>query len=81
MSRFRRKPTEIEAWQYDGATAFEGSGICECEDQPPHVHTAHGQIVILTPGDWIAPEPDGRGHYPIKPDIFASSYEPIGEPS
>jgi hypothetical protein len=44
----------------------------------PHVHTIHdGQIVNLEVGDWIMPEPDGKHFYPIKPDIFEATYEPV----
>ena len=32
---------------------------------------------IVTPGDWIATGAQGE-HWPIKPDIFAATYEPVG---
>jgi hypothetical protein len=38
---------------------------------------AHGQRTYLAPGDWVIAEPDGRGHYPCKPDIFRSTYQPV----
>lgn len=31
---------------------------------------------IVTPGDWIATGVHGE-HWPIKPDIFAKTYEPV----
>jgi hypothetical protein len=34
------------------------------------------QHVFLSEGDWIVPEPDGEHFYPIKPDVFAATYEP-----
>jgi len=44
----------------------------------PHVHTAHqNQIVVVVSGDWILPEPDGIHYYPVKPDIFANTYEEL----
>lgn len=43
------------------------------------VVTAHGQAVYLEPGDWVVPEPDGVHFYPVKPDIFAATYEPVDE--
>lgn len=46
-----------------------------------YVTTAHGQTVILEDGDWVIPEPSGPhtiafAAYPVKPDIFAATYEP-----
>jgi hypothetical protein len=43
----------------------------------PYVRTAHQQIVFLEPGDWVVQEPGGQGAYPVKPDIFAATYEPV----
>ena len=34
---------------------------------------------IVCPGDWIITEPDGKGFYPCKPDVFAAKYEPAPE--
>lgn len=86
MSRYKSRPRTIEAEQY-----FEGGeddpvyvpGVCRCdlalevgETIRPHVHTAHsGQRVDLEHGDYVVPEPDGRGYYPIKPDIFWKHWE------
>lgn len=42
-----------------------------------YVVTTHGQRVYLADGDWITAEPNGDGYYPIKPDIFAATYEPV----
>ena len=43
-----------------------------------HVHTMHNnQAVILEPGDWIIPEPDGIHYYPVKPAVFEATYEPV----
>jgi hypothetical protein len=86
MSQFRKKPVVIEATQYlpeldEGGGRF--SGVCFCGEgeqrkRAAHVHTAHaGQMVFLEPGDWVTAEPDGRGYYPIKPDIFAATYDPL----
>jgi hypothetical protein len=43
------------------------------------VTTIHGQWTKVVDGDWILPEPDGEHFYPCKPEIFAATYEPIGE--
>lgn len=46
------------------------------EDQP-HVITIHLQKAFLKPGDWILPEPDGEHYYPVRPEIFANTYEAV----
>jgi hypothetical protein len=86
MPRFRRKATETEAeqWfpgrpmagvQYDREyTAGDPDGE-RLVREGAYVVTAHGQRVYLSPGDWVLPEPDGRGFYPVKPDIFAKTWD------
>lgn len=90
--KFRKKSTVIEAEQWfpgKKVTGVQGDNpnmICGCvalrgaKASVPHVHTAHNnQAVDLEPGDWIVAEPDGRGYYPIKQDIFAANYIAINE--
>jgi hypothetical protein len=88
VPRFMKKPIVVEAEQWFpgkrvvGVWGDEGQEMCPCfrvggAHNHPHVMTAHDQIIRLEPGDWIIPEPDGRGHYPCKPDIFAATYEPV----
>ena len=86
MSKFRKKPIVVEAWQHTtyGTGMFtKTKGVCQshsCYGQNPfmHVHTIHnGQICAVQEGDWIIPEPDGIHFYPVKPDIFEVSYDPI----
>lgn len=85
MARFRRKQSEVVAWQWNGETQGNMEGVCQCEtNSEPHLHTAHvtnfapkGQLVFLSKGDWIIPEQSGPYYYPCKPDVFASTYEPI----
>jgi hypothetical protein len=89
MAKFRKKvdPKVYEAEQYLGPSQRPYvKGICgdaDCGmgmDNVDHVHTAHHwQAVQLEPGDWVMPEPNERGYYPIKPDIFADRYEPVDE--
>ena len=85
MTKFRKKPVEIEAEQY---VKYGGlvKGMCNSRscfssgNTEPHVHTIHNnQIVNLEVGDWIIPEPDGKHHYPIKPDILKATYDPIDD--
>lgn len=82
--KVRKKPVVVEAEQY---TAYGKlvKGMCNSQscyvsgNTKPHVHTIHGgQIVNLDVGDWIIPEPDGKHYYPVKPDIFAETYEIVG---
>jgi hypothetical protein len=92
VPKFRKKPVVREAEQYDGPSsvgmneplphapagvvwfAFDNSG-----ERYPVVKTAGGQRVRIKPGDWVLAEPNGRGHYPCDPDIFAAEYEPVEE--
>jgi len=41
------------------------------------VVTAHGQRAYLADGDYVVEEPDGRGYYPVKPDIFEKRWESV----
>ncbi len=80
MPKFRKKPVVIEAEQY---LLKKTAPIGVCLDvrhgvDVPHVHTIHNnQAVVLAPGDWIIPEPDGIHFYSCKPDIFEATYEPV----
>jgi hypothetical protein len=82
MAKFRRKPIVIDAVQWDGLARVRGmcdGAVCglKPENWSEHVHTMHdGQMVELTPGDWIIPEPDGVHFYPCKPEVFSATYEP-----
>ncbi len=85
--QFRKKPVVIDAEQYVEYGKLV-KGMCNSRscytagNNKPHVHTIHeNQMVILKVGDWIIPEPDGEHFYPVKPDIFEATYEPVaGEP-
>lgn len=90
MAKFRKKPVVIEAEQYRHPS-MQPRGVCFCTQGAPvasedpsesraHVHTIHdGQIVMLEPGDWIIPEPDGEHFYPCKDSIFQATYEPVDD--
>lgn len=83
MPRFRKKPVVIEAEQYAPERAHNIRSLCRNMSCVPanlgaHIHTIHDdQIVVLEPGDWIIPEPDGIHFYPCKPLIFEATYEPV----
>ncbi len=79
MPKFRKRPVVVEAEQFLGFYPPYIDGLptgVEVDGNRAFVVTAHGQRVYLEPGDWVIAEPDGRGHYPCKPDIFAATYEP-----
>ena len=86
--KFRKKPLIVEAYQWfpqpedtdelpqPGVfreVSFGGYG------ERYYIITAHGQKAFLDPGDWIVKEPDGVHYYPVKPDIFAETYEAVEE--
>lgn len=82
MSKFIKIPVEIEAEQYTEYGKLI-KGMCSSRscytsgNDEPHVHTIHAhQIVNLALGDWIVPEPDGIHFYPVKNDIFITTYRP-----
>jgi hypothetical protein len=80
MPKFRKKPVEIEAWQWNGESQGQMRGVCNCHigNWGSHLHTMHeGQVVLLGFGDWIVPEPVPDRYYPIKPDVFAKTYDPV----
>lgn len=83
MTKFRKKPdTKIYApEQFHADRPDKVKGVCGCMAAAKwHVHTIHGnQVCELEDKDWIVPEPDNIHFYPIKPDIFASTYEQINE--
>ncbi|WP_306317282.1 MULTISPECIES: hypothetical protein [unclassified Streptomyces] len=89
MTRFRKRPVEIDAIQWHGedncAEVFAFLGldhpVDELDHSEIHVTTIHGETATVRPGDWIAREPVPGRFYPIKPDIFARSYEPADQPS
>ncbi|HWO67045.1 MAG TPA: hypothetical protein VNO31_44140 [Umezawaea sp.] len=85
--RFRKKPVEIEAIQFDGnnqaaVSDFMGTSPPFNSDAEGNqwvvLTTVHGEEAIARVGDWIIPEPVVGRFYPCKPDIFAATYEAIG---
>lgn len=85
MPRFRKKPVTVEAVQWfpgvrhPGLVGDTGRVYGDGGEYPAVVRTAHGHLTPVAPGDWIIAEPDGRGYYPCKPDIFEATYEPSEE--
>lgn len=86
--RFRSKPRIIEAVRFDPEGEHRTrlpTGVVVVPTLPVGsgwryaTCTAHDELATVLPGDWIVKEPDGRGHYPVKPDIFERTYEPVEE--
>jgi hypothetical protein len=86
--KFRKKPVEIEAWQYDGAVAANhpivvwirdhGGDYTWTADNPQRlaIVTLEGEMTV-SEDDWVIQGVKGE-FYPCKPDIFAASYERVG---
>jgi hypothetical protein len=75
--RYRSLPAECEATQFlvDFSTPLP-EGVMMDGDWKADVITAHGQKTFVADGDYIVTEPDGRGYYPVKPDIFEKRWVP-----
>ena len=88
MAKFRKKPVEIEAYQFseDDArpeppswyvAAIDNGVIRYFPGEPPAmvVQTLEGNMAV-TLGDWIIRGVAGE-LYPCKPHIFAATYDPV----
>jgi hypothetical protein len=94
MSLFRKKPVVIEAVQNDGLwgpivewlNSLSTGLIFQPGEDPPITRNQDGSLNITTRegvmrgevGDWIISGIKGE-LYPCKPDIFAATYEPVGD--
>ncbi|MFD9465319.1 hypothetical protein [Streptomyces sp. NPDC060027] len=89
MTRYRKKPVEIEARQFDGTVGSANrilGWIGSTGGDAKRVHATRPELglVIHTlkggmraePGDWIIRGIQGE-FYPCKPDIFAATYEAV----
>lgn len=92
MSRWRKKPVEVDAfrWTGDQDQTEDPVWIVEAiKSGRVRFHNAGSPYVVMlvstlegtmcaTPGDWIIRGVKGE-LYPCKPDIFAATYEPVQE--
>lgn len=92
VSQFRKKPVVVEAMQYNGQLdGFEAAYVFMGWNSRGHsfrperdfprsliIETLEGEL-RCNPGDWIIRGVKGE-FYPIKPDIFAATYEPAAAP-
>ena len=91
--RFRKKPVEIEAYQFTNETKDRVLNWAkELQMNVQHSWDSENKPCILIPtlegemmcslGDWLIKEPfptDWRKVYPCKPDIFEQTYERVEE--
>lgn len=82
VTSFRKKPVEIEAVQWTGDNPGQLVGWMTTssyliEDGGLLIKTLEGTMVAQ-PGDWIIKGIRGE-FYPCKPDIFADTYEEVGD--
>ena len=92
MAKFRKRADvpDIEAVQFDPMSAHKmrlpdgvqgapspGADNWAYEGCRFFVTTMHGHLTPIEPGDWIVTERDGEHHYPVKPDVFESTYEAV----
>lgn len=90
MSKFRKKPVVIEAWEWDQSEASL-EYLIDIQKVPfdrvkisgkgivkfLSIKTLEGRHVVSN-GDWIIKGIKGE-FYPCKPDIFEATYEQIDE--
>lgn len=80
MAKFRKKPIVIEAEQFHPEIEplpFNDRRACALDGEGWYVVTIHKQRTAIVDGDWIIPEPDGEHFYPVKPDVFESTFDPV----
>lgn len=80
-ARYRKRPVVIDALLFDGgngADVADWSGGTVDEDRVM-IPTIEGDLTA-SPGDYVIRGVAGE-FYPCKPDIFAATYEPTGEPA
>lgn len=87
MARFRKKPVEIEAWQFEAPKFMQqpswlhnammsGKIYYQGGDKPYYtIETLEGSMRASV-GDWIIRGVKGE-IYPCKPDIFAATYDAV----
>ena len=84
--KFRKKPVEIEAEQFDGTRdnvlkiiegldAIQATWYYDEDKQTLDIATLEGKMTA-SKGDWIIKGVKGE-FYPCKPDIFELTYEPV----
>ncbi len=82
--KFRKKPVEVEAWQFTKETKDQVFNNITCNHYPGFdvmgepiiiIETLEGKMIAQI-GDWIIKGVNGE-FYPCKPDIFEKTYEAL----
>lgn len=73
MAKYLKKVKLDEAAQWWPGTSH--IGVSYSENGQAYVITAHQQRAYLVARDWIVEEPDSRGYYPVKDDIFRANHD------
>lgn len=82
MSKFRKKPVEIDAEQYTKLgkliRGMCNSRSCFAEgNNKPHIHEgAKKEIINLKVGDWVFSQDGDDRFYALSDEAFKSIYEP-----
>lgn len=79
--KFRSKPVIVEAVQFNKPgdhPAVQSSGKDDAGWEHFSVKSLQGRVPVSL-GDWIITEPNGQGHYPCNPEVFAAKYEAVSE--
>ena len=89
---FRTRGILVEAVQFGGATtdamaiedwmggrAYVAPAIGTRDLRPMPIPTVEGQATAQ-PGDWVVKGPAGH-FYPVKPDLFSCTFEPVHDAS
>ena len=85
MPRFRRIPTEIEAFQFQGCTGelvewahkYGDQGMVFFPFPRVDVLTEQGQWVSVRVGEWIIPDQSHGRFYPVADEVFQKLYQPV----
>lgn len=85
MTKYRKKPVVIEARQTGSSYGVDmdikrwcGGQFHDLEDEALFcIETLEGSMAV-SPGDWVIKGVHGE-FYPCKPDIFAATYDPVGD--
>lgn len=86
MTKYRKRPVIVEAQLYTVENfnllrLFVGDTVAlhRLGDGALGIETLEGQMMKITPGDWVIRGIKGE-LYPCKPDIFRATYEPVEVP-
>jgi len=80
MTKYRKKPIVIDAVKWDGknrqvVVELEARTACFFLSDQVQIHTLEG-VMYANPGDYIVKGIKGE-LYPVKPEIFEATYEPV----